>query len=112
MLSSVTFNIRLSIRKITLEHKQRLHAKFKKLSLSQDRPLEDQNFDSIRTLDNTSLPTFVIDLLCYGPTHQIRDKFNEVHFLADIDKLVRTLRESGADGEKLCEIEILCKMVR
>ena len=28
-----------------------------------------------------------------GPKQPVRDKFNEVHFLADVDKLVRELRE-------------------
>ena len=32
-----------------------------------------------------------------------------VPFLADIDKLVRTLQESGTNGKKLCEIEASAK---
>ena len=28
-----------------------------------------------------------------------------MHFLADVDKLVRELRENNTEGEKLCEIE-------
>ena len=39
------------------------------------------------------------DLLSYSPKHPIRDKFKKVHFLADIDKLVRLLPESWTDGE-------------
>ena len=81
----------------------------KKLPVRQDRPLREQKFESIRIFDNISLPFFVKDVLSYGPKQPIRDKFNEVHFLADIDKLVRTLRESGTDGEKLCEIEASAK---
>ena len=97
LLGSVAFNIRLSIRKIRLEHKQRLNANLNKLSVRQDRPSKEQNFDSIRIPD-ISLPTFVKDLLSYGPKHPIRDKYNEVQFLAAIDNFDRTLRESGTDG--------------
>ena len=39
----------------------------------------------------------------------MRDKFNELHFLADVDGLVRELRENNTDGEKLCEIESSAK---
>ena len=39
----------------------------------------------------------------------MRDKFNEVHFLPDVDKLVRELRENNTEGEKLCEIEASSK---
>ena len=102
---SVAINIRLSIRKTRLEYKQGLDATLKRLSVRQDKPLNEQNFGSIRILDNISLPILVKDLLSYGPKHPIKDNFNEVHFLAKIDKLVRTLRESGTDGEKLCENE-------
>ena len=44
---------------------------------------------------------------CFCPTAQnIQSATNSMRCtLADIDKLVRTLRESGTDGEKLCEIE-------
>ena len=35
--------------------------------------------------------------------------FNEVHFLADVDKLVRELREKNTEGEKVCEIEASAK---
>ena len=32
-----------------------------------------------------------------------------MHFLADVDRLVRELRENNADGEELCEIESSAK---
>ena len=47
----------------------------------------------------------VLDVLSLGKKHPVRDKFNEVHFLADVDRLVRELRENNIDAEKLCEIK-------
>ena len=44
-------------------------------------------------------------ILSLVPKHPVRDKFNEVHFLADVDKLLRELRENKTEDEKLCEIE-------
>ena len=101
ILGSAAFNIRLSIQKIRLEHKLRLNAKLKKLLVRQDRPLRQDIFDSITIFYGFNFPIFVKYLCSYGPKHQIRDNFNEVHFLADIDKRVRALRESGTDVEKL-----------
>ena len=45
------------------------------------------------------------NLLSCGQMHPIRDKFNELNFLAEIDKLVLLFRESETDGEKFSEIE-------
>ena len=51
------------------------------------------------------LQQFVLDIPSLGHKHPVGDKFNEVHFLADVDKLVRELRENNTEGEKLSEIE-------
>ena len=100
MLGSVAFKIRLSIRQIGLQHKQKFKAKLKKLSIRQYWPLKEQDFDFIRILD-ISLSSFV-KVLSYGPKHPIREIFNEAHILADIDKLVLKLRKSATDFGKLC----------
>ena len=97
LLCSVAFNISLSIRKNRLEHKQRLDAKLKKLSLLQDSPLEDHNFDSIRILDN--ITNFYEGSPVLQPKTSNPRQIQKVHFLADIDKLVRMLPESWTDGE-------------
>ena len=47
----------------------------------------------------------LLDILSLGNKHPARDKCNEVHFLADVDKLARKLRVDNTEGEKLCEIE-------
>ena len=48
-------------------------------------------------------------MLALGPKHPVRDKFNETHFLADIDIFLSDLKNSKVPGEALCEIEALAK---
>ena len=59
-------------------------------------------------MDGSELPKFVLDILSLGPKQPVRDKFNEVDFLADVDKHVRDLRENET-GQELCEIEASAK---
>ena len=84
---------------------KRFNDKLAKLSERQDRPLRNGSYYNVVTLDGVELPKFVLDVFSLGPKHPVRDKFNEVHFLADVDRLVRELRENNTDGEELCEIE-------
>ena len=48
-------------------------------------------------------------MLSSGPKHPIRDKFNETHFLADIDIFLLHLKNSEVPGEALCEFEAVAK---
>ena len=88
---------------------KRLNDKSTKLSEGQDRPLRYGPYTNVVPLDGVELPKFVMDVLSLCPKHPVRDKFNEVHFLADADRLVCELRENNTDGEKLCEIELSAK---
>ena len=83
--------------------------KLAKLTVRQDKPLRASNEKTVAVLDNIILPGFVKDLLAFGPKHQIRDKFKELHLLAAIDSLIRNLRENIVPGEKLIEIETAAK---
>ena len=49
------------------------------------------------------------EVLSFGPKHPVRDKFNEIHFLADIDSFLSELKLKRIPGEKLCEIEAAAK---
>ena len=63
-----------------------------------------------KTLDNLKIPVVVKELLSYGPKHPVKEKFNETHFLADIDKLVINMRQKWSKYcEKFCEIESSAK---
>ena len=74
----------------------------------QRKPLRKSD-TSIKTFDDIKLPIFVEEFLSYGPKHPIKDKLNELHFLANVDKLVRNLRANELEGEKLCEKEVSAK---
>ena len=87
----------------------RLNGKLDKLSERQDRLLRNGYHSNVVIMDGHELPKFVLDILSLGPKHPVRDKFNEVNFLADVDKLLRELRENNTEGEKLCEIEASAK---
>ena len=83
--------------------------KLEKLSERQDRPLGGRNERSVEVLDNIELPEWVYEVLSMGPKHPIRDKFNETHFLADIDIFLSQLKNQKTSGETLCEIEAAAK---
>ena len=51
----------------------------------------------------------LLDILSLGPKHPVRDKFNEVHFLAGVNKHVGELNENKSEVEKLCEFEASAK---
>ena len=80
-----------------------------KLSERQDSSLRNGSHNNVVTLDGVELPKFVLHVLSLGSKHPVRDKFNEVQFLADVDKFVVELRENNTDGEKLCETESSAK---
>ena len=88
---------------------RRLNDKSAKLSERQDRPLWNESQNIVFTLDGDELPNFVLHVLSLGPKHPVRDKLNELHFLAHVDRLRRELRENNTDGEKFCEIETSAK---
>ena len=83
----------------------------KKLSEKQDRPLKNLDERAVRILDRVILPLWVREVLSVGPKHPVRDKLNEIHFLADIDSFLSSeLKLNRIPGEKLCEIEAAAKI--
>ena len=60
---------------------------------------------SVRSLDEVILPLWVREVLIFGPKHPVRDKFNEIHFLADIHSFLSDLKLKRKPGQKLSEIE-------
>ena len=96
---------RCSVNNLTSRHKRKLE----KLSERQNRPLKNLDERSVRVLDEVILPLWVREILSFGPKHPVRDKFNGIHFLADIDSFLSELKLNRIRGEKLCEIEAAAK---
>ena len=80
-----------------------------KLSERQDKPLGRRNERSVKVLDNIELPEWIYGVLSMGPKHPIRDKFNETHFLADIDLFLLQLKNQKTSDETLCKLEAAAK---
>ena len=83
--------------------------KLVKLTERQDRPLGKQGEGSVKAIDDVELTNWVQQVLALGPKHPVRDKFNETHFLADIDIFLSDLKNCEVPGEALCEIEAAAK---
>ena len=45
-----------------------------------------------------------MELLAFDPKHPIRDKFTELHFLADIDTLIRNMRENNVPSKNCSKL--------
>ena len=88
---------------------KRLYDRLAKLSEKQDRPLQNGSHNNFDNLNGVELSKFVPDSLSLGPKHSVRDKFNELHFLADVQRLVREIRENNTDGENLCQKQLSAK---
>ena len=91
LMPSVVGSIRREMRNHSAMVQNRLNGKLDKLSDRQDGPLRIGSHSNVVIMDGRELPKFVLDILSLGPRHHVRDNFNEVHFLADVDKLEREL---------------------
>ena len=64
---------------------------------------------AVRILDEVILPLWVRKVLSFGTKHPVRDKFNEIHFRADMSSFLSELKLNRIPGERLCEIEAAAK---
>ena len=97
----VRCQVEASLKTTSENHRKKLE----KLCERQDKPLGGRIERSVKVLDKIELPEWVYEVLSMGPKHLIRDKFNETHFLADIDIFLSQLKNQKTSGETLCEIE-------
>ena len=109
LLPSVIFVLRNRVRNQVVNSEQRLTEKLAKILEKQEKTLRSSEEKTVVVLSKIILPTFVKDLLAFGPKHPIREKFKELHFLVDVDSLMRNLRENNVPEEKLLEIETAAK---
>ena len=69
--------------------------------MEQEKPLRGVE-NTVKVIGAIDPPRFVIDLLSFGPKHPVRDEFNEMHFLADVDRLLCDL---DLAGEQVNEVQ-------
>ena len=93
LMPSIVGSIRREMRNHSAMIQRRVNGKLDKLSGRQDRPLRNGSHSIVVKMDGREPPEFVPYILSMGPKNPVRDKFNEVHFLAEVVKLVRELRE-------------------
>ena len=91
-MPSVVGSIRREMRNHSVLAQNLFNGKLDKLSERQDRPLRNGSNSNVVIMDGRELPKFALDILSFGSKHPLGDKYNEVHFLADVDKLLRELR--------------------
>ena len=96
---------RCSDNNLIRRHKRKLE----KLSERMDRPLKNLDERSVRILDEVILLLWVREVLSFGPKHPVRGKFNEIHFLADIDSFLSELKFNRKPGEKLYDADAAAK---
>ena len=82
---SVTKNVLRQARDNALATRLSHSKKIEKLDDRQNRPPGKLHKKAVKVLNDMKMPGWVDELLSMGPKHPVRDKFNEVHFLADID---------------------------
>ena len=105
MILYLNLQAKCSVNNLISRHKKKLE----KLSERQHRPLKILDERSVRNLDEVALPLWVREVLSFGPKHPVRHKFNEIHFLANIDSFLSEFKLNRLPGEKLCEIEATAK---
>ena len=105
-LPSAAFHVRYDMRVSYQEVSDRHRKKLDDLAGLQEKPLHNVG-KTVHVGDNVDVPQFVIDYLSFGPKHPVLDKFNEMHFLADADKLLYYLKSESANSDVLNEVNAL-----
>ena len=72
----------------------------------QKQTLLKQCEGSVRAFDVFALSAWVLQILSLGLKHTVRDKINEIHFLADIDIFLSDLKKTTSPKlqVKICRI--------
>ena len=68
------------------------------LATRQEKPLRSLN-NVVKVMCDIKPPQYVLDLLSFGPKHPVKDKFNEIGFLADMDMLISEVKDPEVCNE-------------
>ena len=76
------------------------------LAAEQEKPLRSVG-NTVKIIGDLEPPKYVIDLLSLGPKHPVLDQFNEMHFLADIDKVLAQMKNDDSNIDAMNEVNAL-----
>ena len=99
----------LSGQRQTTTFKETHQKNLKKQSERQVRPLGKQSEGSVKALADVEIPGWVRQVLALGTKHPLRVKYNETHFLAEIEIFLSYLKNYNVPGEVFCEINAVAK---
>ena len=106
---------RLKRRLCTKQLTMRQQKKLENLAFEQEKPLNKVT-NTIKILGDLKIPDKIKEYLALSSKHPVRDKFDEMHFLADVDGLLRTMKTQGAENAKLDEVNAMahwyCKQMK
>ena len=88
------------------EVKEKHRGKFQCLADYQETPLRNVK-NTVLVVVDFAPPQYFTDLLSLGPKHPIRDRFNEMHFLADVDRSLSLLKSEGSTDEVINDINAI-----
>ena len=97
-MPSIILFCRIDLTKEMKIVRERHQKKLQMLATEQERPLRNLKNTVKIVGDVQEPPKFVMDILALGPKHPVRDKFNKLHFLADVDKLLVDLKGENVEA--------------
>ena len=104
VLSHLRRELKLNLATLAQKHRNKLDL----LSQRQGKPLSNIE-ETIKILDGIVLPETLLNYLALGPKHPVKDQFNEMHFLADVDNLLHGMKLNGASNDDLNEVNALAQ---
>ena len=106
LLLSVAWHSRRDTRAERLTIHDRHNKKLVALAAEQEKPLRSVG-NTVKIIGDLEPPKYVIDLLSLGPKHPVLDQFNEMHFLADIDKVLAQMKNDDSNIDAMNEVNAL-----
>ena len=108
-LPSIVFHTRKYMRDLVSEIKDRHRRKLESLSSEQEKPLHNVR-NTVEIVGGIKVPDLVLDYLSLVPKHTVCDNFSDLHFLADVDRLLYNLKTNDIENDKLYEVNALTEM--
>ena len=106
LLLSVAWHSRRDTRAERLTIHVRHNKKLVGLAAEQEKPLRSVE-NTVKIIGDLKPPKYVIDLLSLGPKHPVLEQFNEMHFLANIEKVLARMKNDDSNIDAMNEVNAL-----